>query len=378
MLWFTLRQLKSKNAETRRRAAFKLGAARKRGAVPALAAALSDPDWGVRHAAVEALGRIGDPRASEPLIVALHDPDWTVRSAAATALLHVGDAQSLDALIGALKSSDEFVRLSAVKALARIGGRRAAHAVASMLRDDDPAVHQETLKAIAALGWRPSSPAERAWLVVGQREWEEAIKLGGIAVPALGVALDRAAKKGGGGWVVGVEAARALGEIGEKSGVPALVRHLSMGDDPLVKTIALALGRIGDTQAIEPLLGALGRRNAEVRAMVLAALVSFGDRVVEPAVALLAEYRSQRPDVLEAVIALLGRVGDTRALEPLLLLSSVPRFAGAATAAVQGIVERLGVQLSAEQMARLSQGAVASATIPAGPPDDRGAEWKVA
>lgn len=357
MLWFTLRQLRAKNPETRRRAAFKLGASRKRTAVPALAAALGDPDWGVRHAAVEALGRIGDPRAGDALVAALRDKDWTVRSAAAAALMYVTDARSLDALVAALKAPDEFVRSSAVVALAKIGGRRAAQAVASMLRDDDPGVLEQTLKALAQLGWAPASPAERAWFVVAKKEWDQAVQLGGLAIQPLAVALDRSLKKGGGGWAAGVEAARALGNIGDARAVPALAKHLGVCEDSVAKIIALALGQIGDEGAVEPLVQALHRRNPEVRAMVMAALLTFNHKVVDPAIALLAEYKRQRPDVIDAVIALLSRVGDERAVEPLMLLVGVPRFGSVAAAAVKTIMDRLGIGMTAEQLERLQYAA---------------------
>lgn len=380
MLWFTLRQLKSKNAETRRRAAFKLGAARKRNAVPALAAALGDADWGVRCAAVEALGRIGDPRAGDALVAALRDKDWTVRSAAAAALMNVTDARSLDALVAALKAADEFVRSSAVVALAKIGGRRAAQAVASLLRDDDPGVVEQVLKALAQMSWAPASPAERAWFVVAKKEWEQAVQLGGLSIQPLAVALDRSMKKGGGGWAAGVEAARVLGNIGDARAVPALARHLGVSEDPVAKIIALSLGQIGDDGAIEPLMLALSRRNPEVRAMVMASLLTFNHKVVDPAIAMLSDYKRQRPDVIEAVIALLSRSGDERAVEPLMLMVSVPRFGTVAAAAVKTIMDRLGIGMTAEQMERLQNAAALRPSLVRDGAEDAEGEgsWQVA
>jgi hypothetical protein len=155
---------------------------------------------------------------------------------------------------------------------------------------------------------------------------------------------------------------------------------LSVGEDPVAKIIALSLGQIGDDGAIAPLVLALGRRNPEVRAMVMAALLTFNHKVVEPAVAMLAEYKRQRPDVIDAVIALLSRVGDERTVEPLMLLVSVPRFGTVAAAAVKTIMDRLGIGMTAEQMERLQQAATPRVVPMGGPAEDAEEEgsWKVA
>ena len=54
--------------------------------VPALVGALRDGDWLVRHAAAQALGRIGDARAVRPLAAAVKDEVRHVRDAARAAL----------------------------------------------------------------------------------------------------------------------------------------------------------------------------------------------------------------------------------------------------------------------------------------------------
>ena len=53
--------------------------------------ALGDPDAGVRQAAAEALGRIGDDEAMTALESALHDASERVRRAARRALTRIGD-----------------------------------------------------------------------------------------------------------------------------------------------------------------------------------------------------------------------------------------------------------------------------------------------
>jgi len=64
-------------------------------AVPALASALKNENWGVRQDAAIALGRIADGRALEPLLTALKDRDWQVRQQSARALGKIGDAREI-------------------------------------------------------------------------------------------------------------------------------------------------------------------------------------------------------------------------------------------------------------------------------------------
>lgn len=60
--------------------------------VEGLIKALQDKSWGVRSNAAEALGKIEDARAVEPLTEALKDKSWIVRSSAAGALEKIKDA----------------------------------------------------------------------------------------------------------------------------------------------------------------------------------------------------------------------------------------------------------------------------------------------
>lgn len=68
MTWWKLRQLKSRNDQTRRRAIKGLSRSRDPRAMAALMAALTDETYLVRKEAAQALGEIGDARAVGPLI----------------------------------------------------------------------------------------------------------------------------------------------------------------------------------------------------------------------------------------------------------------------------------------------------------------------
>ena len=111
------------------------------------------------------------------------------------------------------------------------------------------------------------------------------------------------------------EAASALVEIGE----PAVEPLIQALNDPNAKdwvrmSMADTLGKIGDPRAVEPLISALGDE-AVVRSAATSALGKIGDpRAVEPLISALGD--EDEGFRCEAAAAL-GEIGDPRAVEPL-------------------------------------------------------------
>lgn len=133
-------------------------------AVPALIAALKDPDGRTRGAAADGLGRIGaEARAAVPeLLAALRDPEPAVRRQAALALGLVAskDAAVVPALADALKDSDLEVRRNAAFALGKLGaGARAAVPALNdaFTRADDPQLRVNIRDALERIGEAPSA-----------------------------------------------------------------------------------------------------------------------------------------------------------------------------------------------------------------------------
>jgi HEAT repeat protein len=94
-------------------------------AVPVLATALKNSDFGIRREAAESLGKIGPTagQAVPALTAVLKDPNNIIRRVAAESLGRIGRpaAAAAEALSAALEDRDERVRDSARHALARIG-----------------------------------------------------------------------------------------------------------------------------------------------------------------------------------------------------------------------------------------------------------------
>ena len=335
MLWWTLRQLRSKDRMTRRRAAQKLIRSGNARAVGPLVHALEDDDSDVQVAAAEALGRIGDKQAVEPLATALKD-DWDrVIAAAAEALGRIGDARAVEPLARVLKDRRryDYVRRIAVEAMGKIKDMSAKEPLLAVLKDNDKELRKAAVDALKAIGWQPTDDNQRVLFAIAQKRWDEAGSLGLVAVKPLINALksaDSLDRKG---------AARALGEIGSSQAVGPLVTALEDGDYFVREAAANALGRLGEA-AIQPLVGALksGRRNVREQAMDLLNLlgwhpaddvqrailavvegqwdeaVRLRDASVESLIVTLKDEEiSRRRAAAEA----LGRIGDARAAEPL-------------------------------------------------------------
>lgn len=128
----TLLAPKEKSEFVRREAAFALGAARSRTAVPALVKSLqTDKKPSVRAAAAIALGKIADERAIEPLANILR----------------------LSKTKKNRRTVDEFVRRSAAKALGEIRNKQAVPILIEVLRDSSNAddVRREAAFALGTI-----------------------------------------------------------------------------------------------------------------------------------------------------------------------------------------------------------------------------------
>jgi hypothetical protein len=134
----------------RRLAAPLLGRVRDGSAMQAMLAALAAPDGGVREMAALALGLADDARAVAPLIERLHDDAPRVRATAAWALGEIERREAVRPLIGALADSDALVRESAARALGEVEDAAAIPALTDLLKSDRVAAVR--LAAARALG----------------------------------------------------------------------------------------------------------------------------------------------------------------------------------------------------------------------------------
>jgi HEAT repeat protein len=155
--------------------------------------ALEDSNYGIRHDAVEVLGRISPRKAVVPALVeALTSTDQLVQNLAQAMLGKTG-AEAVDPLLGVLRSNKASPKgRVAVQALGRVGPQAEAALgdLIALLGDADPKLNLLYLPAITALS-----------------------QIGPKAVPQLREAVKRSADRPNQAWVQ-EGAARALGRIG--------------------------------------------------------------------------------------------------------------------------------------------------------------------
>ncbi|MDP8234055.1 MAG: HEAT repeat domain-containing protein, partial [Candidatus Saelkia tenebricola] len=122
------------------------------GAIDPLCKALLENEClDIRRYTASALGKIGDARAVEPLIAALSDSDSDVRGIIPWALKDIG-AAAVDACIAHINDSNWWVREGVIEALGYIGDERATSYLTEALNDSHPEVRQRAKESLAMLG----------------------------------------------------------------------------------------------------------------------------------------------------------------------------------------------------------------------------------
>jgi HEAT repeat protein len=216
----------------------------------ALLPALDDTDAQVREAVIVALSRQNPDDCLRPLAGLLHEDRPGRRNAAYSTLLEIG-VRAPETLAAALHDGDEVVRAAMAEIL---GNLRAPVAVAGLVdclrRSAEPAVVQQA--AAAALGR------------IGDR----------AAVPAL---IETAASSSP---AVRTAAIQALGHLDDERAVPLLL-DLMQRDATRLPFILEALGNIGRPEAIAPIAAVLATQPADSHtgAAALEALIRI---VIEP------------------------------------------------------------------------------------------------
>lgn len=125
-------------------------------ALPELLSYVRGRDAALRAAALQTLGRLGDPRGLPTLVGALQGPSVALRRAAAAGLGGLDDDRAVAALIRALGADeDALVRAEAAWSLGRLGRHLAAEPLLAALADPGFPVALQAAAALGRLGLRP-------------------------------------------------------------------------------------------------------------------------------------------------------------------------------------------------------------------------------
>ncbi len=284
--------MKDPDADLRIQAALALGTQRRPAAVEALLEAFEDDDANVRFHAIEAIGKIAPPSAIDRLaqiaesgdfylafpaieaLVRINDSvvasrlapllqDPVLGSAAAEALGQMGDEDSVGALVDAVAGSPTPVG-ALVDALARI--HRRYHTSFAGSEEIEDLVRRRlsplgVARILEAIG-RASGEAVRALVVVVSWLRDPAIP------PALARLLGSAEARH--------DVIEAFVRFGP-SALTLLVEQLSAGGIETKRSAVVALGRIGDRRSVPALLALLGEDTRELWVPVISALARLGD-----------------------------------------------------------------------------------------------------
>ncbi len=203
------------------------------------------------------------------------------------------------------KSNNEKVRARALELMGELGGKEALKVLVDVVINGK----NETLKSSAAKAIA----------------WSDEVALRNLLEKIEGEKIE------GASWVIvdyllkmvksedkslRMNAAIALGRIGEVRGVDALIEALEDTSPKVRSAAATALGMIGDDRAIEPLLTLLKDGNIKVKRAALESLndLNISQKHVDKIKVCL---RDQDPRVRELTAILLGKDGE-KALKPLL------------------------------------------------------------
>ena len=215
--------LKDGEWEVRWAAATSLGNLKAKNAVDDLISLLGDESWEVRRAAAIALGKIKDPKAVKPLGEAMKS-ELMIRFEAARALIQLG-SEAVESLVNLLLSDDPDVRVKAAEALGFIGDERATQALAKCLGDQDAGVRDAAAKALVKIGGEGLD--KLLFHLASEERTLEALKaldlVEEVDLEKCLPVLDEILKKGD--EEARYEAVVVLGKLGEK-GIELLVKAL--------------------------------------------------------------------------------------------------------------------------------------------------------
>jgi HEAT repeat protein len=211
---------------------------------------LSSTDVEERRCAVMSLGWMNRADSSRAAALALGDSSAIVRATAARAVLSLPSDEAAAILLPLLKDRDEFVRQETAYALGETHSHQATAALLTILGTEK----KDSVRgaAVVALG-----------LIGDETAVEPLTQILNVRVNAPGLINKVRRKKKSENEFVRRGAARALGQIGSRAGVPALIEVLSdeRAPDDVRREAARSLGLIGDPSAVAALRAVLTARD---------------------------------------------------------------------------------------------------------------------
>ena len=294
-----LRNLQGDHLALRQAAATALGSMKEPANLLLLSQTLQSEDPARVVTAVAFLGDFGQVDAAAAIAGLLSHPDSHVRATAASALGKLAPTKYVDALLPLVADADPRVRANAVEALAASHDPSLPERLRPLLHDPATRVRVNTLLCLASLEEGPV-PAECLPL---------------LSELAQGDATARAT------------ATYALGGLTMDASVDLLTELLRDPELSIRCDAAKALGRVGSTRAIGPLVEALAG-HSELRRAARRSLAAILERCGNVCIQEISQtaLSSPRPEIRSELADVLGRIKDSQVNAPLVALLKDPEW----------------------------------------------------
>ena len=249
--------------------------------------------------AAEALGNLGYEDVIPFLLDAFHEKHIFVCKSIERALKKLGSEKVVPILLQDLKEENADIRCRAVELLGELGDEEVIHHLIAKIKDKNPKIRKNVVVSLGKIGHEKALPFLLD--ILNDKNVEvlasTATALGQIggekALLGLLKLLERSNfdRKLSDAWSafdwslfpLKLSIAHALGKIGNSKAIPSLLGLLfSKGGCAIWATIAEALNKLEDKQALPLFIAALEHKNPSVRINAINALEKLADRLAIP------------------------------------------------------------------------------------------------
>lgn len=314
----------SEDAERRRRSALLLGHLAECGDISLIKTLIADQDAQVRKEAVKAAGMQKLVEIMPMIHQALVDPDPGVRETAVMALAGFGNNPVyMEDILNMLGTSGEDLDYAVIKAVGNVGYEKAGAVLTEGLQNKQLSNNlvYSILEALGKISYKPATE-----LIINNFLHHQDPDIRRVAVEALGSFGDQNSLQGieavvhDPHWSVRITALTALVKIAGP-GETKLILDAMHDSDYLVKKHAIiTLGNLRDVKTISEIVKQLADK--ELHKFACEAILNFGRS------ALTDLHRFMKMDdsieIRERIIDLIGKIGDSSSVAPLMELLDDP------------------------------------------------------
>jgi HEAT repeat protein len=253
---------------------------------------LGERDW---QDAVTALVEIGDP-AVEPLIRTLKDRSvktWAIHARSINVLAKIKTQRAIKAIIESLKDPElnQYARGFAVMAIADLKSERAVEVLTGTLKDKSQFVRWKSVQALGTLGDKQGVNA----LIRALKEDEDPYVRAAAVKSLQQIKVENAGALidalNDNSWLVRLNSRQALAEMGDEI-FDSLIKALKDSNSRIRWQAAWVLGRIKMTEAIEPLIESLADPDWMVRDEAAVALIKIDPEQVTKRLGGMVKYQT--------------------------------------------------------------------------------------